>query len=195
MYTYYWYEGDTARYSVIYYEGYDSFYKMDTMNLTLSREENGRSQKIRYSNVSGGPVCAIQYEEDDDYSEEYMQSVAQGAAQWRTKESMVGQWAVSEKIENGTALAVENDTAQYLELDWGSLGYMSVPELSDINSEISWRNAYDRLQENPEEKLVFEVTVDYGLLPNVIMEYYYADDSIIVKNAENTLAYRLERAE
>ena len=192
QYSYVWYEGDTARYHIIYTEGYDSFYKADTASISFIRQENGYEQDVSYSNVSGGPVCSVRYKEGR-LSEGTIQSFAKGAADWHTKESMVDLWIITEKIENGISTAFATGSHADLLLDWKSCGQMLVPVFSDNLVDINWSRCYEYLQENPEEKLVFKVEVYNNHLSSVIMEYYYADDSIIMKNEENTLAYKFER--
>ena len=187
----YWYKDDTALYSVVYEEGYDSFYNSETVQLAFKREENGRSQRITFSNVSGGPICSVRYEEANDYNEEHMETFSTNAKNWHTRENMVDLWIVAEKIENGTATAVDFDMTKYLELDWLHQGRMKVPVFADDDVKIEWTETVYYQQENPDEKLMFDVKTDNQ--PDMIMEYYYADDSIILKNEENTLAYRFKR--
>ena len=155
------------------------------------REENGRSQRITFSNVSGGPICSVRYEEANDYNEEHMKTFSTNAKNWHTGENMVDLWIVAEKIENGTATPLDFDMTKYLELDWRHQGRMKVPVFADDDVKIEWTETVYYQQENPDEKLMFDVKTDNQ--PDMIMEYYYADDSIILKNEENTLAYRFKR--
>ena len=192
QYSYAWFAGNTAWYHIIYTEGYDSFYKADTASISFIREENGYEQQVSYSNVSGGPVCSVHCKERR-LNEKYMQSFEKNASRWHTKESMVDLWIITEKIENGISTAFATGSDADLLLDWKSCGQMEVPVFSDNLVDIDWSRCNDAIQENPEEKLVFEVEVDNKQLPSVLMEYYYADDSIIMKNEENTLAYKFER--
>lgn len=192
QYSYLWYEGDTAMYHIIYTEGYESFRKADSASISFIREENGYEQQVTYSNVSGGPVCSVDYEEKR-LSEGIIQNFAKAAADWRTKESMVDLWIITEKIENGISTAFSTGSDADLLLDWKSCGKMAVPVFSDNLVDIDWSRCFEYLQENPEEKLVFKVEVYNDHLSSVFMEYYYANDSIIMKNEENTLAYKFER--
>ncbi len=192
QYSYSWYEGDSARYQIIYTEGRDTFYNTDTASISFIREENGYEQNISYSNVSGGPVCSVHFREDA-LSEAYMQNLPKGAADWRTKESMVDIWLITEKTENGVTTAVDVDWTTYLELGWGDRGRMKVPVFADSDVEIEWRIAGEIYQENPDEKLVFRVEATSTILPWMLLEYHYADDSIVVKNQDNTLSYKFER--